>query len=538
MLAGLVAAAATATLQVGYVDPNLCAQCHAAISRQFSRTGMGRSFSKSPAPTPGRYYHRASNRHYEVLSRGGTYFLRRHQLDGQGQQVNILERRIDFVIGSGNHAMTFVHRTEQGRLMMLPLTWYAAHGGYWAMSPGYDRPDHLDFRREVSAECLFCHNGYPAASNGGLADGIDCQRCHGPGERHVRKPERGTILQPGRLPPEREMEVCLQCHLETASQGVPNAIRLAGRPVFSYRPGEQLSGYMLQFDRAGGGDRFEINHSAYRLRQSPCRPLACTTCHNPHHAGPRSSYRETCQGCHRGEHASAQTDCIACHMPKRRTEDAVHVVMTDHRIQRKPPADGLLAPRSEDHRPYQGPLIPYYPPNPEPLYASLAQILERNNPREGIPQMMRAIEAARPKDGLFYAALAEALRAEGRLEEAIPWYRRAAEKERGYSGNLGDALLRAGRPDAALPLLEKGGLRLPLAIAFGQLGRLEDSLRVLEAAVKDNADAPLLWLNMAVTLERIGRLTEAEQAYREAIRMQPDLIEARRRLAELLSRGN
>ena len=29
-------------------------------------------------------------------------------------------------------------------------------------------------------------------------------------------------------------------------------------------------------------------------------------------------------------------DCVACHMPKTRTDDAVHIVITDHRIQRGP----------------------------------------------------------------------------------------------------------------------------------------------------------------------------------------------------------
>ena len=31
------------------------------------------------------------------------------------------------------------------------------------MSPGYDRPAHLDFRRVIDAGCMSCHNGYPRA---------------------------------------------------------------------------------------------------------------------------------------------------------------------------------------------------------------------------------------------------------------------------------------------------------------------------------------------------------------------------------------
>jgi hypothetical protein len=32
-------------------------------------------------------------------------------------------------------------------LVELPLAWYADGGGLWAMNPGYDRPDHMGFRR-------------------------------------------------------------------------------------------------------------------------------------------------------------------------------------------------------------------------------------------------------------------------------------------------------------------------------------------------------------------------------------------------------
>src|SRR5205823_4347319 len=48
-----------------------------------------------------------------------------------------------------------------------------------------------------------------------------------------------------------------------------------------------------------------------------------------------------------GEHVAAQTDCVSCHMPKRRTQDVVHVVMTDHRIQKPVAGANLLAPRDE-----------------------------------------------------------------------------------------------------------------------------------------------------------------------------------------------
>jgi predicted CXXCH cytochrome family protein len=87
--------------------------------------------------------------------------------------------------------------------------------------------------------------------------------------------------------------------------------------------------------------------------------MTCTTCHDPHDI-PRGEaatqhYIAACRSCHgsdfdgqvaAGRH-TAEKDCLACHMPKRRTDDVVNVVMTDHYIQRRKPGRDLLAPLKE-----------------------------------------------------------------------------------------------------------------------------------------------------------------------------------------------
>src|SRR3989441_3267896 len=230
------------------------------------------------------------------------------------------------------------------------------------MSPGYDCTDQPDFFRPVTYTCLFCHDGYPEVPPGDdsaiapqlfpedLPSGIDCQRCHGPGARHVFlararsgsfESVRASIVNPARLPPERQMDICMQCHLETTSSANWSGVVAFGRGVFSFRPGEDLAAYIRHFDHppgTGHDDKFEIAHQAYRLRQSACFKasagrMTCTTCHDPHRrpADPAAHYTARCLGCHaaaecasaaRGSASGAKpAACVPCHMPARRTDD-------------------------------------------------------------------------------------------------------------------------------------------------------------------------------------------------------------------------
>ena len=359
-----------------YADAKECVACHAAIAATYRLTGMARSFYQ-PRPENtvedytrnNRYYHPASDTCFRMLRRDGKFYQRRWQIGADGRETNVDELQIDYVMGSGNHVRTYLHRTARGTLIELPLAWYPERGGTWAMNPGYEG-GHLEARRKIAYECMFCHNAYPqipgrAAKEpvyrGPLPEGIDCQRCHGPGAEHVRAARagatnvRGPIVNPARLSPDRQMEVCMQCHLQTTAAALPSELRRFGRTPFSYRPGEPLAGVQaLTSTRPAGRapDRFEIVSSAYRLRQSQCflksgGKLVCETCHNPHDI-PRGAaavqhYDGVCRQCHgpaldglaaAGKHTRA-ADCASCHMPKRRTDDVVHAVMTDHLIQRR-----------------------------------------------------------------------------------------------------------------------------------------------------------------------------------------------------------
>jgi hypothetical protein len=108
------------------------------------------------------------------------------------------------------------------------------------------------------SDLKLCHDAYPSAETNEiqasaepffrnpLPSGIDCQRCHGPGAAHesaakAKVPDedliRRSIVNPARLDRERQMDVCMECHLSTSGSQDQNISWRFDRGVFSYRPG-------------------------------------------------------------------------------------------------------------------------------------------------------------------------------------------------------------------------------------------------------------------------------------------------------------
>ena len=394
----------------GYIEDRACAICHKKEAESYQSVGMSRSFYR-PRPevrvedfANSHFFHEPSQRHYEMHEKNGQLFFKRYQLDANHKPINVIERQVDWIMGSGSTSRSYIYQTVGGELYQLPIAWYT-QTKHWGIAPGFDRPDHQGIQRRVNHECMFCHNAYPNIPQGNdrlfaqpafptnLPEGIGCQRCHGPGAEHSRlafeaklprQKLNASIVNPARLDPQLRNDVCLECHMQPSV--TINRPRRFDQPVYSYRPGKSLSDHMVMMDVREKGkpksERFEINHHPYRLQQSRCYQesqgaLSCLTCHDPHRKAPveeRSAhYRAACLGCHPLEHCSKDSshsqqtatsraahqaayissedggDCISCHMPRRRTQDVVHVVMTDHRIQRRPrPKAERLAPLHEE----------------------------------------------------------------------------------------------------------------------------------------------------------------------------------------------
>ncbi len=584
-----------------YVDSKLCAGCHPVIAKTYSQTGMKHSFYRpqfsntiEDYTNKNQYYHAASDTHYEMVRRGDRFYQRRYQIGFDGKQANLDEKQIDFVLGSGSHARTYLHRTTQGTLVQLPLAWYSEKGGYWAMSPGYDTAQHPAAQRPIGYDCMFCHNSYPkvntAADKFGdiprfsaeMPEGIDCQRCHGPGQRHVAAASapnvkqyelKRTIFNPSKLSTDRQLEVCLQCHLQTDSYHPTQEFKRYGRSYFSYDPSTPLSTFLLFFERQTdeNKNRFQIVSSAYRLRQSECflrsgGALTCATCHNPHDirhgAEQEQTYNRVCQTCHTGQFQSliaadrhtTEGNCIGCHMPKRRTQDVAHVVMTDHLIKRQPPPGDLLAEIPEQHqlsgKAQNSPVIAYYPRQPAPSAGNkLALVVEQArdspDPRKAFQALSQLLKGTSSPYADPYFEAGECARKAGQNEAAVRFYRDAIRRDSRYVPallGLSVALNESNRSKEARVVLLEASKQIPDdASLWSALGRLDveseessEAATALKKAIALDADVPAPYLGLSVLQTRSGALDEAEGNLREAIRIQPNSAQAHSEMANLL----
>lgn len=411
-----------------------CSACHEKQAAAFSVSPMGRSVSRT-VTGEGSFIHERSLSRFIVAD--GTQTIERRGLRA--------EYRPEFAIGSGEHAQGFVVRIG-GMLFQSPAAAYQRQAR-WGVAPGYEEMTAPDFNRPVPAECLLCH------SNGGAeVEAIGCERCHGDGSAHLRKPVRGTIVNPARLARAERDSVCEQCHLNGEAR-----VRNPGTEFDGFRPGQVLEEAfsVFVFDRPAGGGLKVVSH-VEQLAQSACQratgKLWCGGCHEPHGAAVDVSAQ--CRGCHLSlseEHPAGTSACTSCHMPKRPARDGGHAAFTDHRIQRRPgeeasspsglrawrdPAEAGLRDRNLGlayvmvgerdgsaeflNRGYKllAGVYPQFPKDADVL-ASLGMVLFVKDQKADAAKLLRAAIAARPGDAGLYEKLGVVLGSEAAFEKAI-----------------------------------------------------------------------------------------------------------------------
>jgi predicted CXXCH cytochrome family protein len=372
----------------GYVGAQACASCHGQIHATWKAGRHSKMIQPATSATVKGDFSKGTvtlqGSRYGLRMRNGEYFITESALTGKEQ-----EHRVDYTLGSRRiqHYLTTI---DKGWIVVLAPSWDVQRQ-QWFHNAEIVRPDEDDRQivQQWNKTCQGCHvsrqeNGYNPATQtyqtAWMDFGTSCERCHGPGKRHVQQYSAGSagtevrpapppspgpslgpevggggVVRPTRLDPGASSAICAQCH---SLRTVINSGYKAGEPYYDYfMPVLEY----LPFARphssqdppywADGRPR-RFSNDAVGLWQSACfvrGGATCTACHadphlpdierNPQLAAGGSN--ALCTRCHqeigarltahtRHGAGSAGSVCVECHMSK--TVISIKATMRDHTI--------------------------------------------------------------------------------------------------------------------------------------------------------------------------------------------------------------
>ena len=348
-----------------YAGDAACAQCHRKESEFYARTPHALDSAMPDAKTiigtfaSGHNVLRTTNPNIIVAmtQEPNGYFQSGINMADPNHPTGEAER-MDIVIGSGRHGQTYLYWSGD-QLYELPAS-YWTWNHEWVMSPGFPA-DSVHFERPIVPRCLECHASYftwlnPPANRfkkDSIVLGIGCERCHGPGARHVALERSATpppagskdlaIVNPAHLSHDRQLDLCSLCHA--------GAVEPIGAPM-RFLPGDKILDY-LQIPPVKTGAPVDVHgNQVGALEASKCfssGKMTCSTCHDVHRVQENAdSFSEHCLTCHSikacgrykalGE--TIRTRCVDCHMPIQDSakitpaagEQVLHALLRAHRI--------------------------------------------------------------------------------------------------------------------------------------------------------------------------------------------------------------
>jgi hypothetical protein len=268
-----------------------------------------------------------------VMEKRDTDFYQVEYVNG----VEARKERFDIVVGSGKKGQSYLY-WNGNHLSQLPIFYYSAKNE-WANSPGYAGT--VIFSRPITSRCLECHTTYvqkisdaitqpEAFDHDKIIFGVDCEKCHGPAERHVEyqlqnpKEAKGKfIINPSALSRQQQLDLCALCHGGRLTKT---------KESFSFEAGDTLSNYFLIDTSKKDAANIDVHGNQYGLlAASTCFKMSgmtCSTCHDPHknENGEIISFSQKCMSCHNEVHGNfckmkdvpaeiLKQNCIDCHMP-------------------------------------------------------------------------------------------------------------------------------------------------------------------------------------------------------------------------------
>jgi predicted CXXCH cytochrome family protein len=315
---------------LGYVGSAQCASCHRAIYDRWKNTRMA-NVVRDPKTHPDAIVADMTTPNPLVtFTKDDIAFV----YGGKWKQRYFTRRGDDYYPLGAQWDTT--HRQWRPYLVASNTDWWAT------LYP----PDNM--QRPTGPLCDGCHSvNYDVTTKQVTEWNVGCEKCHGPGLSHIKKPSRENIVNPVRLDPVHANDICIQCH----SQGRPLSNPIAGRyydwPV-GFHAGLNLKDFWQLEEHKPGATTFThfADGTAHKNRmqgndfvQSVMyeRGVTCFSCHDVHgtanNADLRAPASVMCLQCHgpksaNGPHTatieqhthhrpgSAGNECTACHMPK------------------------------------------------------------------------------------------------------------------------------------------------------------------------------------------------------------------------------
>jgi cytochrome c554/c'-like protein len=332
---------------VRFVGSQACAKCHSTKVATQPKTPMGRALS-SPANCE------ILRTHTKLTFRNGKY---EYQItrEGEGSAYTVIDGTgklsvpILYCFGMGEGGQTYVLHYKD-KFYESRVSFYNDIKGL-DITMGHAPPPPATIEEAMGREmamsetrsCFGCHstnslNGTTLQLDQ-LMEGVTCEACHGPGEKHVAAMQAGDysqklVFNPKRLSTEEVSDFCGACHRTWEDVALLNI-----RGVFNVR------------------------FQPYRLTNSKCYDpddsrISCIACHDPHEGRKHDAayYDLKCTACHSQAAKAApaaltqsnkrvaalcrvgKANCASCHMPKYEIPGS-HLKFADHHIRVVRPGD-------------------------------------------------------------------------------------------------------------------------------------------------------------------------------------------------------
>ncbi len=574
-----------------YVGVASCRECHAAEYERWRGSHHDLAMQPAKASTVLGDFGNATANEGKVT----TTFLRRgdkHIVQTDGPDGVLADFEVAYTFGV-HPLQQYLVAFEGGRLQPLPWCWDArpkAEGGqrWYHLYPGqrvtHTDPLHWTGRvQNWNHTCAECHSTQLQKRYDAKADRYDtkweelnvaCEACHGPGSRHVawarqdparQGPDDGLVLHlktseaeawffaTGEQTAQRRMPLQSNAQVETCARCHSRRTAL----IEDYRHGQPLadSHELALLDeglyRADGQIQDEVYvYGSFVQSRMYHKGVACADCHEPHGLALRAEGNALCVRCHdanrydTGQHhfhapATPGAQCVDCHMPERvymgvdrRRDHALQVPRPDLSVKLGTPNACTGCHADKDAAWAAGEVRTRF--GAERLRGpEFAHALNAGRSfGKGAPDMLRALvqNADRPAIARATALRLLASWADAKTERVA---RRAVEDA--------DPLVRAAAvglvvPDAAVPLLSDPIRSVRIAAVRALAGRAALPAKALEEyldAQKIAADQAQAHVNLGVFFAQQGDVARAQDAYEEALRLQPDFVVARANLADL-----